>query len=59
MTNGNSIKDTIPLQIKIQINTIKVLKQIKNYLKREKNANKRQLAEIDEENVAEKFTLFV
>ena len=35
------------------------LKQIKNYLKKEKNANKRQLAEIDEGNVAEKFTLFV
>jgi hypothetical protein len=32
---------------------------MKNYLKKEKNANKRQLAEINEDNVAEKFTLFV
>ena len=35
------------------------LKQIKYYLKKEKRANKTQLAEINEEIIAEKFASFV
>ena len=34
------------------------LKQIKIYLKKERNVNKAQLDQINEENIVEKFALF-